>query len=392
MSASFVETKVLKVDPSSISFPDPETGLPHISDPVTAANIQTAVNLLKLESEPIAFPTETVYGLGGSALSDRASRAIYTAKNRPADNPLIVHVSSLAQLERRLGLKVPEAYTPLLDHFWPGPLTIVLPVDKEKSPVSSVCTHGQNTVAVRMPAHPVARALIALSDIPLAAPSANASTRPSPTRAQHVLTDLNGRIPLILDGGACDVGLESTVVDATVFPPCLLRPGGVSLEQIKEAGGSGWENVVVGKLSAAANEQVRTPGMKYKHYSPRAPVVLFNGCGSNNNGAEYVEKYFKLNSTTKVSGMKIALLTTRFFDQEEINKVLPEGSAFVSQKLGSKGSDISRNLFNALREMDEHEKVDLILVEGIDESNEGLAVMNRLTKASSQIITPSLFN
>lgn len=373
------ETRILPVDKTSILFKD-GAELPQVSDPTTQANLNAAVKILTETTMPVGFPTETVYGLGASALNDEASSAIYRAKNRPADNPLIVHISSLSQLKRVLNTDLPEVYKPLVSKFWPGPLTIVLPapVDKEGSPiVSSVCTHGQATVAVRLPNHPVARALIALSDTPLAAPSANASTRPSPTTAQHVFTDLQGRIPLILDGGPCDVGVESTVVDGTVSPPRLLRPGGISLEQIKQFGGPLWKDVVVGKATASENEVVRTPGMKYKHYSPRAPVVLFNGCGD---GVDAISKYF---SATTEKPKTVALLPTRLFDVAAINSQIP----VIVRPLGSSGQDISRNLFSALREMDEEKHADIILVEGIDESEEGLAVMNRLTKAASTVIT-----
>lgn len=375
-------TKVLKVDPASISFSS--SGQPLISDPDTLANLNEAVHILTTTSRPVAFPTETVYGLGASALRDDAALSIYKAKNRPADNPLIVHVSGLDQLQRVLKTPLPEVYKPLVDKFWPGPLTVVLPVplDAEGHPVvSHVCTHGQDTVAVRLPAHPVARALIALSDTPLAAPSANASTRPSPTTAAHVYSDLKGRIPMVLDGGPCAVGVESTVVDGTVTPPRLLRPGGVSLEQIKQHGGPFWQSVVVGKATAGANETVRTPGMKYKHYSPRAPVVLFNGCGT---GVAAVQSYMAKSSTP--SSAPVALLTTRLFDAAAIKQTLGSECTVLVRHLGSAGTDISRNLFSALREMDEEQHAGLILVEGIDESDEGLAVMNRLTKAASTVI------
>jgi L-threonylcarbamoyladenylate synthase len=399
-----MHTEILKVDASSIHFEQPGAASSRltISDPATEASLHRAVKILQTTAQPVAFPTETVYGLGASALDDAASRAIYTAKRRPADNPLIVHVSGLDQLQRVLHTELPAIYEPLVAHFWPGPLTVVLPAPHDpntgSSVVSPVCTHGQDTVAVRMPAHPVARALIALSDLPLAAPSANASTRPSPTTAQHVYADLQGRLPLIIDGGACDVGVESTVVDGTVSPPRLLRPGGITLEQIRDAGGPAWANVVVGKATAGKDEIVRTPGMKYKHYSPKAPVVLFNGCG---NGVSAVTKYLQshLPSITSNSSSsdsnndninkpKIALLSTREFDTTEIEAAInAAGSLAITKTLGKSGAEISHNLFSALREMDEDQGCDMILVEGIDEANEGLAVMNRLTKAASIVIT-----
>lgn len=389
-----MHTEILKVDASSIHFEQPGAASSHltISDPTTEKNLRRAAKILQETTQTVAFPTETVYGLGASALDDATSRAIYTVKNRPADNPLIVHVSGLDQLRRVLHTELPRVYEPLVKQFWPGPLTVVLPAPVDAATgrkiVSPVCTHGQATVAVRMPAHPVARALIALSDLPLAAPSANASTRPSPTTAQHVYADLHGRLPLILDGGACDVGVESTVVDGTVSPPRLLRPGGISLEQIRAAGGPAWANVVVGKANAGKDEIVRTPGMKYKHYSPRAPVVLFNNCG---NGVSAVSKYLQSYSSSATSDsndkIKIALLPTHQFDITKLEtEIKTAGFVVITKSLGKTGAEISHNLFSALREMDEDKGCDLILVEGIDETNEGLAVMNRLTKAASTVI------
>ena len=237
-------TRILKVRPESIQFVNDK---PQISDNETLINLEIAAKELTTTHNAIGFPTETVYGLAGSALSDESVKSIYKAKNRPADNPLIVHISSIEQLKRKLiNYEIPQVYLDLISHFWPGPLTILLPITKD-SLISKLVTANQDTFAVRMPNHPVARALIAMSDTPIAAPSANASTRPSPTLAEHVYHDLNGKIPLILDGGACDVGVESTVIDGLVDPPMLLRPGGVSLEDIKRVGGKLWENIVVAK-------------------------------------------------------------------------------------------------------------------------------------------------
>lgn len=301
-------------------------------------------------------------------------KSIYAAKNRPADNPLIVHVSSLDQLKRKVlkGKDIPDIYTPLIEKFWPGPLTILLPLEPD-SDVSPACTVGQPTVAVRMPDHPVARSLIALSDLPLAAPSANASTRPSPTTADHVFHDLQGKIPLILDGGACSVGVESTVVDGLSEPPMLLRPGGVSLEQIREHGGERWSNVLVGKANAQSDEVVKTPGMKYKHYSPTGKVVLF-GPVSEKSVGEAVKEYMKDES---LEGKKVGLLTSLTLADD----TLP----VYTVSMGTTPELVSRNLFAGLREMD-IAGVEVILVEGIREEKEGLAVMNRLRKAASEEI------
>ncbi|ODQ82706.1 hypothetical protein BABINDRAFT_159231 [Babjeviella inositovora NRRL Y-12698] len=369
-----MNTRILPVDTSSITFGSSDE--PIISDAVTRKNLLAAAAILHDTTDVVGFPTETVYGLGGSALSDESVRSIYRAKNRPADNPLIVHVSSLSQLKRKIlpeDYEIPEIYTPLLAKFWPGPLTILLPVFPS-SPLSLLVTANQPTFAVRIPAHPVARALIALSDTPIAAPSANASTRPSPTLASHVYADLQGRIPMILDGGACDVGVESTVVDGLVSPPMLLRPGGISVEDIRKFGGLAWENVVLAKKTAGKMEAVRTPGMKYRHYSPKAKVVLFVNSGTGARVEEYIIK-------NGLQNKKCALLKSRFFESSPLIQ--------VERDMGTTGADISRNLFAMLREVDEM-GVDVIFVEGIDESNEGLAVMNRLSKAAGEIVDGGL--
>lgn len=364
------DTRVLKLVPESIKFTS--DSLPTISDPETKEYLEIAAQALK-ENNVVGFPTETVYGLGGSALNDEAVKSIYKAKNRPADNPLIVHVSSIDQLKRKLlpkDYEIPSIYTQLLEKLWPGPLTILLPVH-EGSPVSKLVTAGQDTFAVRLPKHPVARALIAISDLPLAAPSANASTRPSPTLASHVYHDLHDKIPFILDGGACDVGLESTVVDGISNPPMLLRPGGVSLEEIKQAGGSAWDGIILAKKVAGKNEAVRTPGMKYRHYSPSAKVVLFLNCGD---GKKAVQDYIEQNG---LQHSKIALLRSKNFSTaKDITNIIT-----TEKHLGNSGQDISHNLFKLLREVDE-QGVDIIMVEGVDETDEGLAIMNRLSKAA----------
>lgn len=368
-----LSTKILPVSVSLIAF---SGNIPDISDPTTKQNLEIASQEVQKPGHVVAFPTETVYGLGGSALSDESVRAIYAAKNRPADNPLIVHVSSQEQIERILLPKlhkIPAVYEKLIERFWPGPLTILLPVE-EGSPVLSLTTACQNTVGVRMPSHPVARALIAHSDTPLAAPSANASTRPSPTMASHVFHDLNGRIPYILDGGACDVGVESTVVDGLSDPPMLLRPGGVSAEDIRKCGGV-WENIVMAKKTAGKTEVVRTPGMKYRHYLPTAKVVLFEGC---KDGNAAVKKWLERNT---VETSKMALLRGgQFASAEELGL-----KGATERNLGSSATEMAHNLFKMLREVDEM-GVELILVEGVEETGDGLAVMNRLSKAAFEVV------
>lgn len=365
------ETKVLKIDPKTIVF-DEKSNSVKFTDSTTEKALEEASRLLH-NSQVVGFPTETVYGLGASCLSTEAVKRIYEAKNRPADNPLISHISSVNMITDIFHTEIPEIYKPLIEKFWPGPLSIILPVSAE-CPISPVVTAGQDTFAVRFPENRVARALIQVANLPLAAPSANASTRPSPTTAAHVLGDLDGKIPLIIDGGQCDVGLESTVVDGTVDPPMLLRPGGVSLEDIQGVG-HGWEKVVLGKKTAGQYEQVRTPGMKYKHYSPTARVILFENVKS----AEEAVALYGHRSGNDIADLKSAILRTKHWG------VCPETTDLIID-LGKTGDEIQRNLFAALREADA-KKVDIIFVEGVEEGDEGLAIMNRLSKAASDIIT-----
>lgn len=374
-------TQIMAVDPSNIKFAK-DAIEPEISDKKTLDTLLKAVNTLKNTHSPVAFPTETVYGLGASALDTDSVKGIYQAKNRPADNPLIVHVASLDQLKRILlppGESIPEIYVPLVEKFWPGPLTILLPVTSS-TPVSEACTVGQDTFAVRIPDNVIARSLIALSDLPLAAPSANASTKPSTTTAQHVYHDLHGKIPLIIDGGSCSVGVESTVVNGLSDPPMILRPGGLSVEQIKHVGGRSWQNVVVSKGQVKEGEAVRTPGMKYKHYSPDASVVLFIDCGD---GVEEVENYLQSLESVPEG---VSVFRTRKFQKSLADHLKQKYNIDVEDvELGTSGKDISRNLFLNLRQADEKNRK-LILVEGVEETDEGLAIMNRLQKASSTIV------
>lgn len=370
-------TQILPVDPTLITF-GKDDKLPSITDEITLKNLTIASEEIKKSGGIVGFPTETVYGLGGSAINDESVKAIYKAKNRPADNPLIIHISSIDQLKRKLlspNQEIPLVYQELIENFWPGPLTILFPIENLKETnISKYVTTGLSTFGVRMPKHPVARALIALSDTPLAAPSANASTRPSPTMAKHVYNDLNGRIPYILDGGSCQVGVESTVVDGLVDPPMLLRPGGISMEEIIEKSPKFWSHIIKAKKTADENEVVKTPGMKYRHYSPSAKVILFNNCG---NGQSAINKYV---NDKEEDFKKIALLKLKRFDIDD-----QDDRFEIVKNLGKTGIEISQNLFSFLREVDEL-NVDIILVEGIEETNEGLAVMNRLSKAAIEVI------
>lgn len=283
------DTRILPVNTSDMGkFEDPATletwTLP--SNQTTLHPLRVAAKHILETSIPVGFPTETVYGLGADATRSDAVKGIYKAKGRPSDNPLIIHVCDLTMLRNLLvpsgqingnvahGDPIPAVYKPLIERFWPGPLTILLP-NPQPSKLASEVTAGLPTFGARMPNTPLALSLIHIAGVPLAAPSANASTKPSPTTAEHVLHDLKGRIELILDGGACQVGVESTVVDGLCNPPVVLRPGGVSIDDIREC--EGWGAVVKGYKDQSEIGAIapRAPGMKYKHYSPKAKVVLY---------------------------------------------------------------------------------------------------------------------
>jgi L-threonylcarbamoyladenylate synthase len=292
-----METRILPVDSSRVGvitarqLPNDvldsiDFQLDHQS--IDTQNLLQAAKEIRTSDTPVAFPTETVYGLGADATRSSAVKGIYKAKQRPSDNPLIVHFSSLEQLRSLLRPStaainasstsapdpIPHIYHELIKRFWPGPLTIILP-NPSPSPLAPEVTAGLTTFGARIPRHALALALIHSAGVPLAAPSANASTKPSPTCAEHVAYDLQGRITTILDGGPCDVGVESTVVDGLTYPPSILRPGGVSLEQIRPV--PGWEETQIAykNSSEAGGAAPRAPGMKYRHYSPKAPVVLY---------------------------------------------------------------------------------------------------------------------
>ena len=326
--------------------------------------LQTAARLLS-DGQLVAFPTETVYGLGANALNADAVRSIFEAKGRPADNPLIVHIHDRSQLESLCEL--PPFAEKLMDAFWPGPLTILMP---RKPSVPDVVTAGLPTVAVRMPSHPVAAALLKTCGLPIAAPSANRSGKPSPTSARHVLEDMNGRIPLILDGGDCDVGVESTVVDTCHGQPCILRPGGITKAMLEQViGGVQVAGSVLRPL--AKGEKALSPGMRYRHYSPDGQVTLVTG-------AEHdVTAALKLlcREAREHGHSSCVLCFSEHVD--ELRECSPHD-------LGSGGSpaEVAHRLFDVLRRLDT-EKMDVIFSEVIPPEGVGLAVMNRLGRAAA---------
>jgi L-threonylcarbamoyladenylate synthase len=304
----------------------------------------------------VAFPTETVYGLGADGLNPTALSRIYAAKGRPPDNPLILHLASQDQLPL-VAARVPDIAYVLMQAFWPGPLTLVLP---KTSRVPELATGGLVTVAVRMPAHPVALALISASETPLAAPSANRSGRPSPTTAQHVVADLDGALPMILDGGPTAIGVESTVLDVTCSPPALLRPGGVPRETIE---------ATIGPLqkSADISLQRRSPGTRYRHYSPKAQVIVIEDPSP--------EALARTVAAALARQQRVGCLLRRLVPTE-----VPAGMIVV--QINGCVANYARTLFSSLRNLDAL-GVDVILVEGVPEEGLGVAVMDRLRRAAS---------
>lgn len=314
----------------------------------------------------VAFPTETVYGLGANALDAKAVEKIFQVKGRPADNPLIVHIADKEEVHR-LARQIPKKAEKLMDKFWPGPLTLVL---KKSKIVPKITTGRLETVAIRMPAHKIALALIKEARVPIAAPSANISGKPSPTSVEHVIQDLHGKIGAIIDAGKTKIGVESTVLDLTVNPPILLRPGGVTLEELKNILGKvkvhlGVKGAKLGRII------VKSPGMKYRHYAPNASIIVVEGKYQDTKRKiqELVDKYRK-------ERKKVGVITI-----DKTHNYKADTVKFV----GNNSKAIAKNLFKTFREFDK-EKIDVIIAEGVEEKGLGLAIMNRLRKAAIKII------
>ncbi|QSZ33643.1 hypothetical protein DSL72_005211 [Monilinia vaccinii-corymbosi] len=459
-SGNAIITRVLPVNISGVGHFKSQETLETWELPEDLSRLQSiteAAKYLKTESIPVAFPTETVYGLGADATRSDAVKGIYKAKGRPSDNPLIIHVCDLTMLRSLLSSadsqsldidspEIPEIYKPLIKRFWPGPLTILLP-NPSPSKLAPEVTAGLQTFGARMPSSPLALSLIRLAGVPLAAPSANASTKPSCTTAEHVYHDLNGRIEIILDGGPCQVGVESTVVDGMCDPPVVLRPGGVGIDEIREC--DGWEGVVKGykDQSEIGDKAPRAPGMKYKHYSPRAKVILYEaearsepllgdeafsvvqaragedeqvGCEVLPSdkpatvgiittkhwrfrpGREDQNSGYSIQLTEEADEAKRTIDIAQVFPPHEFMLYTSKRKPWVKDPanqptgwhvanclkiaLGSEIKDIAHGLFSALRELDQR-GCDVIFVEGIkDEGDIAAAVMNRLRKAAATVI------
>lgn len=398
-STALFSTKVLTCDPSTISFP-PSSDNPQFSKESTLRALKVAASHLIDDAQTVVFPTETVYGLGALALHPSASAKIFSTKGRPPDNPLIVHVSSLSMLRSLLPTTyvIPKSYSLLISHFWPGPLTLLFPRNPDIVP--ALITANQPTVAIRMPSHPVARALIAVAHSPLAAPSANTSGKPSPTKAEHVFQDLNGKVPLILDGGPCNVGLESTVVDGLHNDGHIriLRPGGITVEDIESVfrlHAHDFPNIpkVLVHKRDYTDEKIEavptTPGMKYRHYSPSVPVILLltrpslSQLDPPTSFSDYIHSFRKSSGYGRsIMGVLAPTDSNLWPAVDAIKDIL-----WLRYPLGplTEPNVIAHNLFDGLLSL-EKDGVELIFIEEIDEAREGLAIMNRVRKASSKNI------
>lgn len=320
------------------------------------AVLKKAANIIK-NDELVAFPTETVYGLGANALSPTAVKKIYVAKGRPSDNPLIVHISDKNQVYD-IAQNIPKNAEILMDLFWPGPLTIVLP---KRDIIPNVTSGGLDTVAVRMPQNEIARQLIEYCGFPISAPSANTSTKPSPTSANHVFDDLNGKIKMILDGGNCEVGIESTVVEILGCKTTILRAGSVTKEMLQ---------TIIPDVKITENS-LKSPGTKYKHYSPMGQVILVDGEKSD------MKNYILENLVKdKNNGIKSVVLST----DNDIHIYKSFNTLNIGNTLDM--TSIARNLFSVLRECDALE-MQKIYVQSFDDKELGSAIMNRLRKSAT---------
>lgn len=325
-----------------------------------------AAELLK-KGEVVAFPTETVYGLGADGLNGAAVAKIFHAKGRPADNPLILHIADKKDI-LPLTTGLTNNAKALMEAFWPGPLTLIV---AKSSLIPDEVSAGLDTVGVRMPSHSVAAKLIALTGKPIAAPSANISGKPSPTDAQAVKDDMQGKIAGIVDGGGCGIGVESTVVDTTGVVPMILRPGGITREMLEEVLGA---IEIDPALESSADLKPKAPGMKYRHYAPQAAMYLFEG--------EAKKKLSAMVKQAAKQGLKVGVLCS----DEQAMQITASEKIYVSS-WGNKIDSLAEKLYALLRAFDK-QQVDIILAEGVSESGLGLAVMNRLRKAAGyQIVT-----
>ena len=334
------------------------------SDRIKEEELEEAARILR-EGGLVAFPTETVYGLGANALDEEAAKKIYAAKGRPSDNPLIAHISSPEEL-KPLAAEIPDMAKKLMDCYWPGPMTLVF---KKTDLVPYGTTGGLDTVAVRMPSDPVAKTLIRLAGVPIAAPSANSSGRPSPTTADHVWQDMEGKIDMIVDGGPVGIGLESTIIDVTGPVAMILRPGAITIEMVRETlGEAEMDPAILGPMKEG--EHPKAPGMKYRHYAPKAPLTLVEG-----EMDQVVKTINRLAREALKEGKKVGIICT-----DETRTGYPAG---MIQSIGirAKEETVAHSLYAVLREFDDL-GADVIYSESFPGDQIGQAIMNRLTKAA----------
>ncbi|WP_425446186.1 L-threonylcarbamoyladenylate synthase [Dethiothermospora halolimnae] len=346
-----INTKILKIDNEN---PDKD-------------KIKEAARILK-SGGTVAFPTETVYGLGANALNEDSIDKIFNAKGRPQDNPLIVHIADIDQINK-LVKNISKRAKTIMEKFWPGPLTVIF--DKSDI-VPYKVTGGLETIAIRMPNHKIALSLIKEANLPIAAPSANISGKPSPTESSHVIQDLSGKIDMVIDGGNTGVGLESTVLDLSGDIPTILRPGGITIEDLLTV----FDKVDYDKALENNDENLKpkSPGQKYRHYSPNAKMTIIKG-----NENLVSKEINKLTKKYEDQGLKVGIMATEEMkDKYENGEILVVGSK-------QKTETIAKNLFDTLRKFDKL-KVDIILAEAIDEKGIGKAIMNRMGKASQNIV------
>lgn len=342
-----METKIIKIDIENI-----DENL-----------IIEAARLIK-EGKLVAFPTETVYGLGANGLDEDAVLKIFKAKGRPQDNPLILHIQSIDQLQA-LVKDIPEIAHKCIERFWPGPLTMIF---KRSSIIPDVITGGLDTVAIRMPENKIALKLIKESNVPIAAPSANLSGKPSPTSANHVIKDLLGRVDMIIDGGSTGVGLESTVLDLSGDLPMILRPGGVTIEDLREIIPDVTQDLAT--IKESQDIVPKSPGQKYRHYAPAAEMRVYSG-----DLDSIVHSINMACDDLKLQGKKIGIMATEETkDRYNVGIIKVVGTR-------EKKETIATNLFHVIRQFDD-ENVDIILAEGVEADHIGTAIMNRMMKAS----------
>lgn len=325
--------------------------------------IEKAASIIR-SGELVAFPTETVYGLGADGLNSQAVAKIFQAKGRPSDNPLILHVAEVSQLDQLVD-EISDKARLCIEKFWPGPLTLIF---NKSELVPDIISAGLKTVAIRMPDNKIARRLIRESKTPIAAPSANTSGRPSPTRADHVTIDLDGKIPMIVDGGSTGIGLESTVLDLTEDIPVVLRPGGVTVEELRKVLG----RVDIDRSITSLDKDIipKSPGQKYKHYAPRAEMYIYDG-----GREDLVDRIREEAGAYLKEGKKVGIMCT-----DETEELYDQG-LIISMGSRDEKSTIAHSLFDIIRKLD-RENVDIILAESVSLEDMGIAIMNRMLKAA----------